>query len=90
MRQPIFTCPQTKFAKVMFLQVSVCPQGGGVCAWLLPGEGGACMVAPGGCTWLLLGGACMVAPRGHAWLLQGGVSGCSWGGMRGEGGGHVW
>ena len=28
--------PQTKFEKVMFLQVSVCPHGGGggVCAWL--------------------------------------------------------
>ena len=43
--------PQTKFAKVMFLQVSVCPQGGH--AWLLPGgmcgcSGGMCMVALGG------------------------------------------
>ena len=28
--------PQTKFAKAMFLQVSVCPHGGGR-AWLLPG-----------------------------------------------------
>ena len=59
--------PQTKFAKVMFLQASVCPQGGGVRGC----SGGACVVA-----W----GACMVAPRGgmhgcsggHAWLLQGG------------------
>ena len=25
--------PQTKFSKVMFLHVSVCPQGGGVCLW---------------------------------------------------------
>ena len=41
---------------------------GGVCgcSW------GACMVAPGGCAWLL-GGVCMVAARGHAWLLLGGV-----------------
>ena len=60
-----FYRPQTKFAKVMFLQVSVCPQGGH--AWLL---WGACMVALGGvhgCSgghaWLLLGG--------HAWLLWG-------------------
>ena len=75
-----FYRPQTKFAKVMFLQVSVCPRGGhawllpggrawllrgGVRAWLLPG--GVCVVAPGG--------ACVVAPGGHAWLLQ-------WG--------HVW
>ena len=42
---------QTKFAKVMFLQVSVCPQGVGACmaggrAWLR----GVCMVA-GGCAW---------------------------------------
>ena len=48
--------PQTKFAKVMFLQVSVCLQGG------------ACVVAPGGgmcgCSG---GGACVVAPGGHAW-----------------------
>ena len=61
--------PQTKFAKVMFLQVSVCPQGracmvsgrGGMhgCCW------GACMVAGGG--------VCMVA-GGHAWLLAGGVT----------------
>ena len=35
--------PQTKFAKVMFLQVSVCPRGGH--AWLL--RGGACMVKGG-------------------------------------------
>ena len=35
--------PQTKFAKVMFLQMSVCPQGG-VRAWLP----GACMVKGGG------------------------------------------
>ena len=47
--------PQTKFAKVMFLQVSVCSQGGH--AWLLWGGGGvACMVASRGDTWLLLGG----------------------------------
>ena len=37
---------QTKFAKVMFLQVSVCPHGGGL-GCLLPG-GGACVVALGG------------------------------------------
>ena len=28
----IFYRPQTKFAKVMFLQVSVCPRGGGACS----------------------------------------------------------
>ena len=60
--------------------------------------GAACMVAPGGCAWLLpgggvrgsSGGVCMVAPGGHAWLLWGGVRGfiqeCVWfylGGMCG-------
>ena len=66
--------PQTKFAKVMFLQVSVCPWGGHV--WLLRG---VCVVA--------LGGACVVAPGqgGHAWLLQGGHAWFlrGWGGVRG-------
>ena len=47
--------PQTKFAKVMFLQVSVCPRGGRV--WLLRGAG---------CAWLVRGGVCMVAPGGGA------------------------
>ena len=43
--------PQTKFAKVMFLQVSVCPQGGGgVC-------GRGSMHGRGAC---VAGGACMV------------------------------
>ena len=39
--------PQTKFAKVMFLHVRVCPQGGmpalgGVCSWGVCSRGGAC------------------------------------------------
>ena len=60
-----FYRPQTKFAKVMFLQVSVI---------LSTGGGGACVVAPrggmrgwsrGGHAWLFQGG-CMVAPGGHA------------------------
>ena len=71
----------------MFLQVSVCPQGG------------ACVVAPGGACVVAPGGACMVALGGHAWLLRGvcvvapggacmvaprgGMRGCSGGGMRG-------
>ena len=74
--------PQTKFAKVMFLQVSVCP------------HGGACMVAwgvhgcSGGCAWFFRGGwghawffwgVYPIFSGGHAWLLQGG-----------GGGGHVW
>ena len=74
-----FYRPQTKFAKVMFLQVSVCPQGR--CAWLL--GGGACVVAPGGGVHGCSGGAaCVVAPGGCAWLL--------WGGAWLLPGGHVW
>ena len=69
-----FYRPQTKFAKVMFLQVSVCPQGGH--AWLL--WGGMCG-CPGGHVWLL-GGACVVAPRGGVCLLLEGMRGCSRGG----------
>ena len=55
----------TKFAKVMVLQVSVCPQGG------VHGCQGACVVA-GGHAWLW-GGVCMV------WgvcVTAGGVHGC--------------
>ena len=58
----------------MFLQVSVCPQGGH--AWLL---GGACVVALGGHVWLLGGacmvaqGACMVAPGGACMVAPGGA-----------------
>ena len=44
--------PQTKFAKVMFLQVSVCPQGGACMA----GKGGMCGWG-GGHAWL--GRGCM-------------------------------
>ena len=84
----VYYRPQTKFAKVMFLQVSVCPQGGmhgrGTCmagghAWQ-----GACMTG-GMCGT----GACMAGERGvhgggvcmaggHAWW------GCAWQG------GHTW
>ena len=37
-------------------------------AWMVAPGGVACMVAQGGCAWLLEG--CMVAPGGHAWLLR--------------------
>ena len=50
-----FYRPQTKFAKVMFLQVSVCPQGRGAC---VVGGGWGCVVG-GMHSW------------GHAWLLGG-------------------
>ena len=82
---PCFYRPQTKFAKVMFSQVSVCPQGG------MHGRGG-------GLAWQ---GACIaggVHGRGHAWqrvCMAGGVhgrgacvagAGCVWqGGMHRRG-----
>ena len=94
--------PQTKFAKVMFLQVSNvcrgamrgCSQGG--CAWLL--QGGHAWLLLGGHAWLLWE-VCMVAlGQGIHWLLPGGMRGCSGGGMHGysQGGrhgcswGHAW
>ena len=74
----IHYCPQTKFAKVMFLQVSVCPQGG-------VRDGGACMAGRGGHAWL---GACVTGGvHGRGACVEGGVHdrGCVCGG-----GGHVW
>ena len=72
--------PQMKFAKVMFLQVSVCPHRGGACMVLFGGcmvlFGGACVVLFGGHAWFYLGGACMV-------LFMGDVHGFIQGGMRG-------
>ena len=50
-----FYRPLTKFAKVMFLQVSVCPQGGGV-------HGGGRVCVAGGHAWQ----GC-VHGRGCAW-----------------------
>ena len=75
---------QTKFVKVMFSQVCVCPQG---CAWLW----GVCMAAGGRGVGVVKGGhawwrgACVVkrgmhGKGGHAWQR---------GGMCGEGG-HAW
>ena len=80
-----FYLPQTKFAKVMFLQVSVCPRGACLVAGGgMHGCGGACMVV-GGC--MVAGGACVVVGEGgvcgcggHAWL---------WGACM-VAGGHVW
>ena len=79
--------PQTKFAKVMFLQVSVCPH------W-----GGACVVLFGGCVWFYSGGvhgfirgACIILFGGgmHG-FIWGGVCGCSRGGVHGCFGGCAW
>ena len=98
------------------LQGGVCGCSQGERAWLLPGEacvvaprggvrgcsGGACMVAPGGCAWLLLGGCawlllgggvCGCSRGGHAWLLRGGACVVALGGacMVARGGrGHAW
>ena len=63
--------PQTKFAKVMFLQVSVCPHEGGACMAAPVGGGGVHGCSCGACAWLLRGGACVAATGGHAWLLWG-------------------
>ena len=67
--------PQTKFAKVMFLQVSVCPHRGegGVHGFI---GVGACMVLFGGACVVLFGGACVVLFGGHAWFYSGGMHGC--------------
>ena len=53
-------------------------------------SGGACMVAPGGCAWLLLGGACMVAPGGMRDCSGGGMYGCCQGVCMVAPEGHVW
>ena len=70
-----FYRPQTKFAKVMFLQVSVCPQGGR--AWLLPGGARGACVVKGGVHGE--GGACVVKGgmrgEGGACVAKGGVRG---------------
>ena len=91
----ILSCyrPQTKFVKVMFLQVSVCPQGGH--AWLLRG---ACVVALGGMCGCSGGGMHGCSGGGHVWLLLGGHAwllpgGCAWllpGGYVWLLGGHAW
>ena len=88
--------PQTKFAKVMFLQ-SVILLTGGAC---VVAHGGVRGFIQGGHAWFYSGGACMVLSgggmhgfirggvRGFIWgaacmVLFGGVCGFIWGGMRG-------
>ena len=79
--------PQTKFAKVMFLQVSVCPHRG-ACVVLF--GRGACVVLFGGHAWFYLGGVHGFIwwgmhgfIRGHAWFYSGGMRGFIQGGMHG-------
>ena len=62
-RQKYYYCSQTKFAKVMFLQVSVCPQGACMVGGGVHGRG-ACMA--GGHAWQ--GG---MHGRGHPWQGEG-------------------
>ena len=87
--------PQTKFAKVMFLQASVCPQGGGVRGCPRGGmhgcSGGGMHGCSGGHVWLLRGvggmhgcwGACVVAPGGACVVALGGCVVAPGGGMCG-------
>ena len=58
--------PQTKFAKVMFLQESVCPHGGYAWCWGCAWCRGACLV---------LGGAFVCGAGGHACMVPGGMHG---------------
>ena len=82
-----FYRPQTKFAKVIFLQVSVCPRGGGGMRGCRGAVHGC--VAGGGAFDCLLGvgvGACVVAGgvRGCGGTCMG-AGGCAWvpGGVHG-------
>ena len=77
-----FYRPQTKFAKVMFLQVSVCPHWGGVRGFIWGGMHGfirgACMVLLGGVHGFIqgvcgfIGGHAWFYSGGHAWFYSGG------------------
>ena len=78
-----FDRPQTKFAKLMFLQVSVCPHGG-TCGFILE----ACLVLLGGMHGFIWGVCGFIWGcvhgfiwgvhgfiRGHAWFYLGGMCG---------------
>ena len=76
--------PQTKFAKVMFLQVSVCPWGGmHGCS-----QGGHVWLLLGGHAWLLWGGMSGCS-WGGAWLLWGACV-VAWGACVVAQGGRAW
>ena len=88
--EKLFYRPQTKFAELMLLQVSVCPQGG------MHGRG-TCVVGVG--VWVCKAGrACMVGGAwGHAWQRGACVAGVclwqrghAWQGACMNGGGHAW
>ena len=81
-RLPSSSCyrPQTKFAKVMFLQVSVCPHWeGGMRGFIWEGGVMCGFIQEGACAWFYLGG--------HAWFYSGGLHGFIWGDMHGFWGG---
>ena len=84
---PYFYRPQTKFAKVMFLQVFVCPHRGGACMVLF--GRGACVVLFGGHVWFY-SGACVVLFGGCAWFYLGGHAWFYSGVCMVLFGGHVW
>ena len=95
----LFYRPQTKFAKVMFLQVSVCPHWGGACVVLFGGHAwfysGVCVVLFRGGMHGFIWGACVLLFGGHVWLYSGGLHGfIQEGGMHGfiRGGvrGFIW
>ena len=70
-----FYRPQTKFAKVMFLQVSVCPHRGG-CAWFYSGGMRGFIQGVRGFIRGVHGfiwGACVVLFGGCAWFYSGGL-----------------
>ena len=81
---------QTKFAKVMFLQVSVCPGGGGIPACIAGGIP-ACLAAGGGISACIAGGipACLAAGGGIPACIAGGIPACLAAGGVGQQGGWV-
>ena len=83
-----FYRPQTKFAKVMFLQVCLSTPGGGMCGFI---RGGACMVLFRGHVWFYLGGVRGFIGGGGMHGFIRGVCMVLFGGMRGcSQGGHAW
>ena len=89
-----FYRPQTKFAKVMFLQVSVCPHRGGARGFILGGvrdfiRGGMRGFISGG-VWFYLGGPAWFYLGGHVWFYSGGMWFYLGGRVWFYSGGHAW
>ena len=81
-----FYRPQKKFAKVMFLQVSVCPHGGGVRGFIW----GRVWFYSGGMRGFIQGGMRGFIQGGHAWFYLGGHAWFYWGACMVLFGGHAW